>query len=157
MRRFLILAGAALAMLTASIAGAGAQQPGRVQVGVLGKHRGVFQNGVELGCQPTRRHRARRPQAHKNMRAAHENGKRAGCSPPPIVGRIAAKDVDSHENATSCAAGVCRRAVHQLPSLADFAVFSEVARALAGDAVLIAPVSRKIPCKQGILQGKRQI
>jgi hypothetical protein len=28
---------------------------------------------------------------------------------------------------------------------------------LAGDAVLIAPVSRKIPCKQGILQGKRQI
>jgi hypothetical protein len=34
MRRFLILAGAALAMLTASIAGASAQQ-GRVQVGML--------------------------------------------------------------------------------------------------------------------------
>jgi hypothetical protein len=28
---------------------------------------------------------------------------------------------------------------------------------LAGDAVLIAPVSGKIPCKQGILQGKWQI
>jgi hypothetical protein len=27
---------------------------------------------------------------------------------------------------------------------------------LAGDAVVIAPVSRQIPCKQGILQGNRQ-
>jgi hypothetical protein len=51
------------------------------------------------------------------------------------------------------AAGMCRRAVHQLPSQADFSVFARVAGALAGDAVLIAPVSRQIPCQQGILQG----
>lgn len=55
-------------------------------------------------------------QAHKKMRADQANGKRAGRPAPPIVGRLAAKDVDSHRNATSCAAGVCRRTVHQLPS-----------------------------------------
>ena len=68
----------------------------------------------------------------KNMRAPQANGKRAGRTAPPIVGRLAAKDVDSHRNATSCAAGVCRRAVHQLPTQADFAVFSGVVGALAG-------------------------
>ena len=120
--------------------------PSEVQVGLLGKHRGVFQNGIESGCQPTRHHRARRLQAHKKMRAAQANGKRAGRSTPPIIGRLAAKDVDSHRSATSCAAGVCRRAVHQLPSQADFLVFSMVVGALAGDAVLIAPVSWQIPC-----------
>ena len=66
------------------------------------------------------------------MRAVQANGKRAGRATPPIVGRLTAKDVDSHQNTTSCAAGVCRRAVHQLPSQADFAVFSEVVGALAG-------------------------
>src|ERR1700726_2203325 len=55
MRRFLILAGAALAMLTASIAGANAQQPGRVQVGVLecrgGASVGFIVGSVtNLGC-----------------------------------------------------------------------------------------------------------
>ena len=103
-----------------------------MQVGVLGKHRGIFQNGVELGRQPTCHHRARRPQAHKKMRAVQANGKRAGRSTTPIVGRLAAKDVDSHRNTTSCAAGVCRRAVHQLPSQADFSAFSRVVDALAG-------------------------
>ena len=54
MRRFLILAGAALAMLTASIAGASAQQ-GRVQVGVLecrgGASVGFIVGSVtHLGC-----------------------------------------------------------------------------------------------------------
>ena len=54
MRRFLILAGAALAMLTASIAGASAQQ-GRVQVGVLecrgGASVGFIVGSVtNLGC-----------------------------------------------------------------------------------------------------------
>ena len=54
MRRFLILAGAALAMLTASIAGASAQQ-GRVQVGVLecrgGSSIGFIVGSVtNLGC-----------------------------------------------------------------------------------------------------------
>jgi hypothetical protein len=54
MRRFLILAGAALAMLTASIAGANAQQ-GRVQVGVLecrgGASVGFIVGSVtNLGC-----------------------------------------------------------------------------------------------------------
>src|ERR1700710_560652 len=54
MRRFLILAGAALAMLTASIAGASAQQ-GRVQVGVLecrgGASIGFIVGSVtNLGC-----------------------------------------------------------------------------------------------------------
>ena len=79
------------------------------------------------------RHRARRPQAHKNMRATQEIGERVTCSATPIVGRLAAKDVDSHRNATSCAAGVCRRAVHQLPRQADFAVLSRVVGgALAG-------------------------
>ena len=82
------------------------------------------------------------------MRAAQTIGKRAGCSAPPIVGRLAPKDVDSHQNKTSCAAGVCRRAVHQLPSQADFAVFSIVAETLAGDAVLIAPVSREFPANR---------
>ncbi|MBR1156048.1 hypothetical protein JQ575_36300 [Bradyrhizobium sp. JYMT SZCCT0428] len=117
-----------------------------MQIGVLGKHRGVFQYGVELGCQPTRDHRARRPQAQKKVRAVQANGKRARRATPPIVGRLAAKDVDSHQDATSRAAGVCRRAVHQFPSQADFAVFSAVVGALAGDAVLIAPVSAQIPC-----------
>jgi hypothetical protein len=32
----------------------------------------------------------------------------------------------------TCAAGMCRRAVHQLPSQADFSVFSIVVGALAG-------------------------
>jgi hypothetical protein len=55
MRRFLILAGAALAMLTASIAGAGAQAPARVQVGVLecrgGASVGFIVGSVtNLGC-----------------------------------------------------------------------------------------------------------
>src|SRR4030081_2988764 len=55
MRRFLTLAGAALAMLTASIAGASAQQPGRVQVGVLecrgGSSVGFIVGSVtNLGC-----------------------------------------------------------------------------------------------------------
>jgi len=55
MRRFLTLAGAALAMLTASIAGASAQQPGRVQVGVLecrgGASVGFIVGSVtNLGC-----------------------------------------------------------------------------------------------------------
>jgi len=68
----------------------------KVQVGVLGMHRGVFQNGIELGCQPTRHHRARRPQAHKKVRSIQEIGKRAGRTAPPIVGRAASKDVDSH-------------------------------------------------------------
>jgi len=79
------------------------------------------------------------------MRAPQEIGKRAACSATP-VGRLAAKDVDSPRNATSCA-GVCRRAVHQLPRQADFAVLSRVVGgALAGDAVLIAPVSARFPC-----------
>ena len=38
--------------------------------------------------------------------------------------RAAAQDVDSHRNATSHAAGMRRRAVHQLSSQADFSVFS---------------------------------
>ena len=67
------------------------------------------------------------------MRATQEIGERVTCSATPIVGRLAAKDVDSHRNATSCAAGVCRRAVHQLPRQADFAVLSRVVGgALAG-------------------------
>src|SRR5829696_5719883 len=79
------------------------------------------------------RHRARRPQAHKNMRAPQEIGERMACSATPIAGRLAAKDVGSHRNATSCAAGLCRRAVHQLPSRTDFAVLSRVVGgALAG-------------------------
>jgi hypothetical protein len=39
-------------------------------------------------------------------------------------------------------------------SLGIGAGFSARPHGLAGDAVLIAPVSRQIPCKQGILQGK---
>jgi hypothetical protein len=40
----------------------------------------------------------------------------------------------------------CRRAVHQRRSQANFSVLSAVLGALAGDAVLIAPVSTQIPC-----------
>jgi len=80
------------------------------------------------------------------MRATQEIGERVTCSATPILGRLAAKDVGSPRNATSCA-GVCRRAVHQLPRQADFAVLSRVVGgALAGDAVLIAPVSARFPC-----------
>ena len=55
MCRFLILAGAALAMLTASIAGASAQQQGLVQVGVLECRGGssigfVVGSVTNLGC-----------------------------------------------------------------------------------------------------------
>jgi hypothetical protein len=77
------------------------------------------------------RHRARRPQAHKNMRATQEIGERVTCSATPILGRLAAKDVGSPRNATSCA-GVCRRAVHQLPRQAHFAVLSRGGRWCAG-------------------------
>jgi hypothetical protein len=38
----------------------------------------------------------------------------------------------------------------------DFSVADRTQEWVAGDAVLIAPVSKQIPCKQGILQGNSQ-
>jgi len=43
------------------------------------------------------------------------------------------------------AAGLCAQATHRRAASRQL---------LAGDAVLIAPVSGQIPCQQGILQGK---
>lgn len=40
------------------------------------------------------------------------------------------------------------------PFKIETVIFSKNAHWLAGDTVLIAPVSASIPCKQGILQGK---
>jgi hypothetical protein len=42
---------------------------------------------------------------------------------------------------------------HFRPNLAFFGSLAQMPEWLAGDAVLIAPVSSQIPCKQGILQG----
>jgi len=59
----------------------------RCRFGVLGKLAAFFQKASSWVAADVH-HRARRPQAHKNMRARQEIGKRAGCSATPIVGRL---------------------------------------------------------------------
>jgi hypothetical protein len=95
-------------------------RPRQMRVGAIGKHRDIVQNQVELGGQPARRHAASRSQAHGNMRPPKAIGKRAGCTAPPVMDRMAAKDVESHFSSDTCEAAVSRRAVQQLPSQAGF-------------------------------------
>ncbi|MGY4471927.1 hypothetical protein ACVWWK_007636 [Bradyrhizobium sp. LB9.1b] len=71
-------------------------RPRQMRVGAVGEHRNIVQCQVELVGQATGDSAARRPKAHRNMRAAIANGKRSGGSAAPIVDGFAPKDVESH-------------------------------------------------------------
>ncbi|MCK1309562.1 MULTISPECIES: hypothetical protein [unclassified Bradyrhizobium] len=68
----------------------------QMRVGAVGEHRNIVQGQVELVGQATGDSAARRPKAHRNMRAAIANGKRSGGSAAPVVDGFAPKDVESH-------------------------------------------------------------
>ncbi len=114
---------------------------------VLGFSASIVASQIELSCEPTCHHWVRRSQAQKKMWPIPESGKRVRCPAAPIVGRLTAKDVETHFERhpvqQQCVAELCSSS----PARPVSSAVSRQAGHLAGAGGIEPPNGGiKIPC-----------